>query len=276
MKRKSITMLFAAILSAICMASFTLQASAELSINDCTDPNGEEYVDYDHPAYFYGPNDAEGDSPWMFYKIYSFAEGVEPSAEACAKGEGRGVVCERYTGSTDGMYIMKYEDMLATDTEGEFEFDGQTYQYDILSPQFMARSYTGLLMSVIVHETPLTYDIIQNFDMNKDGIIRVDDVVKYNRQLSSTPFAFVTSQVLSWLEKMEPETFFSILDYHEKAGEEKIWIRYGDTLPEDITIQAQSTEIMSNEPTETISISITEAATNVANSVATAITKLKF
>lgn len=247
MKKRTLTaMIVTALLGSTFMTSFAMNTAAELSFQDCTNPNGEEFVDYDHPSYFYGPNDSEGDSPWEFYKIYSFADGIEPCAEAIAKGNCLGVVCKRCTGSTEGKFIMKYDDMFATDQEGEFWFEDQVYQYDILSPQYMYRTYTYWMMDLIVHNIEPTYDLIQNFDMNKDGVIRVDDVVKYNRLFSSTPFNFVTSMDLSWLEKMEPDTFFSILDYYDNAGKEEIWIRFGDELP-GTNLQVDVTEIQADD-----------------------------
>lgn len=197
--------------------------------------NAVEYVNYSSPSYF---SDKQG-NVFEFYKIYSFEDGYEFTNKDLSYSFCKGVVCKPYKGEERPQYVMdlRREDLNTWDEEGTFEFEGKEYPYSIVPPAQRIYSDCQGILLMIVHGIPCTADDIACYDVDKDGKIDIRDSILFVKDYYALPTNFVTN--LSYygdsFKRMDLDDFLGILDYHYQNGEDEIWIRYGDTIPEATT-----------------------------------------
>lgn len=202
------------------------------------DVNHEEYVDTENTCYF---EDPEGHI-WAFDKIYWLENGEEFSMKVMQHYDGKGVICHLYTGEEKPSYVMPYsEQIYAHDTEGEFEVNGEKYQYDIIanidiSPNDRRMLFSDILTSNKNEAQEMQH--IQNLkrlDFKKDGEIDIADVVLLNKRYMNTPSTFCTyfNEDDYYLEVMDYNDFYNVLLYNYNKGKTDVMIRFGDKVPEN-------------------------------------------
>lgn len=240
-----------------------------------------EYVD-EASKYF---EDPQGQI-WRFSNIYALEEGTEPTDINLSLMYSKGVVCEKYTKSEDSsVYVQKYESMFTWDTEGTYEYNGETYEYNLVSPDRLSIKDVMVLEQLIVNHIPTTSTWLKYYDYSKDGMFKINDLILMNKQHAATPMNFVTNLDGVIYDEMSADDFFEILDYYDNLGEEEIYIRYGDVIPQDTTTTtttattttttattttttttAESTKISTTTTTTTMGTGVTAKPTDITHS----------
>ena len=247
MKRSRFTKnLMAVFATFTCTALLLTNAlSVALAVDEA---NVQEYVDTENTCYFQDPNG----NIWEFDKIYELKDGEEVTTHLLEYGEGKGVICRPYTGEQAPWYVQPYNEKLYSfDTEGSFEYNGNSYDYMIMPATQITVTDKSMLYRQILGYKMTDDERIQNIqfcDFKKDGEINIADIVLLNKLYMSTPSNFCTyyNNDTMMKEVMNYEDFFAFLLYHYNKGETEIRVQFGDKVPEADPVPAPPTTIITD------------------------------
>lgn len=251
------TWLATAVAAALTLCCTTVSAQPTTHTDAATtSKTSHEEVAWDFPRYF----SSEDGTVYRFYEIYDVEDGSTLNPSSVCREPSKGIMAEVIDETVEKpFYVQRYENMSKGDTEGTFSFNGEEYQYNLVSPERLRREHREMMEKTIVHILPTDPTKIAYFDYSKDGRLMVNDLVLLNRQLAATPMNSVTNCDWVMYDQMSKDDFFDIINRAQRFGVTQLYVYYGDKAPQDVVTTTTTT----NTVTTTTTTEYTETVWNV-------------
>lgn len=188
-----------------------------------------EKTDWVHPAFFQDPQNGV---VYAFYKRYYVPYELDfQNVPVDQLGMGSGVICvkaeKEFPSDYNYGYVQELDDLDYVKT-GEFNFEGEKYEYHVENPAKYDFSVRQHLLNIIVNIEEMTAEDVAKYDFDMNGEIDIRDVVYFNKVFWNVPWKWVTSYQgdgdMSFQVQLREEEFWN--DFRQNESADSVTIEY--------------------------------------------------